>query len=332
MASPTKNNNTVSGGSQQAPTDLALLWRRAANAYNDKVGKEGMKLNVDGTGLVTSLEGVQAAVDSTSEAFRNWRHPKENKLVKVRTIIGENLANVQAIGDQVISSATAAFPPAGAIWTVVTYAIKACQAMSRDYNQLMALIGEAGTFIKTLQIIESRVPDRTPYIDCIVDALTALMMVFAIQTRFMYDRRALQFWHSLTTGADSELKKAYDDVTNAINQLGRANGFQAVRNTEEIKGLVTRNGGKIDDYYESMMNQFLSQSRMTEDGFHRQDQTMQAGFHRLSSEALRSERERKSAEQGLHCPVQHRVTTTRRLTSSRARAGEFPYVAVQCSI
>jgi hypothetical protein len=165
MASPTKNNNTVPGGSQQAPTDLALLWRRAVNAYNDKVGKEGMKLNVDGTGLVTSLEGVQAAVDSTSEAFRKWRHPKENKLVKVRTIIGENLANVQAIGDQVISSATAAFPPAGAIWTVVTYAIKACQAMSRDYNQLMALIGEAGTFIKTLQIIESRVPDCTPYID-----------------------------------------------------------------------------------------------------------------------------------------------------------------------
>jgi len=180
MASQTKNNTTVSGGSQQAPTDLALLWRKAVNAYNDKVGKKGTKLNVDGTGLVTSLEGVQAAVDSTSTAFRNWRHPEGNKLVKVRTIISENLATVQAIGDQVISSATAAFPPAGAIWTVVTYAIKACQGMSRDYDQLMALIGEAGTFIKTLQIIESSVPDCTPYVDCIIDALTALMMVFSI--------------------------------------------------------------------------------------------------------------------------------------------------------
>src|SRR5947207_11602312 len=108
----------------------------------------------------------------------------------------------------------------------------------------------------------------------------------------MHEKRALQFWYSLTTGADPELKKAYNDVTNAINRLGTANGFQAVRNTEEIKVLVTTYGGKIDDYYESMMKQFLLQSQTIEDGFHRQDQTMQAGFHRLSSEALRSERER----------------------------------------
>jgi hypothetical protein len=141
-------------------------------------------------------------------------------------------------------------------------------------------IGEAGTFIKTLAIIEERVPDCSAYVDCVLDALTSLMVVFAIQTRFMYEERALQFWHALTSGADSELKKAYDDVTSAINRIGSANGFQAVRNTEEIKLLVTSYGGKIDDYYESMMNQFNLQARAIDSGFRQQDVALQSGFNK----------------------------------------------------
>src|ERR1700753_1579900 len=181
---------------QQPKTDIARLWITAVNAYNDKVGKKGQKLNVNGIGLVKNLDEVYATVKSSSDSFEKWRHPG-NKLAKVRTIIGENLEKVQWVGDQVISSASAAFPPAGAIWTVATFAIKACQEMSRDFDQLLTLFGEVGSFIKTLEIIEQKVPDCSRYVDCILECLTALMSVFAIQTRFMYEERALRFWHSM---------------------------------------------------------------------------------------------------------------------------------------
>jgi hypothetical protein len=262
--------------SEKSPTDLAILWRNAFNAYNEKVGDEGKKLKLDGTELVVSLNGVIGSVESSSKSFRKWRHDG-NKLDKVRSIIGENLEYVQAIGDQVIDAATAAFPASGAIWTVVTFAIKACQKMSADYDQLLTLIGESGNFLKTLQIIEENVPNVQRYAEFVTEALTSLMMVFAVQTRFMIDGRALQFWHSLK-GGDSELSKAYNDVTLAIDRLSRANSFVAVRNTEDIKGLLIQYGKNSDSYYEEMVKRMDDQGQLITDGFEKQERTVVAGF------------------------------------------------------
>jgi hypothetical protein len=125
-------------------TDLALLWLKAVNAHNDEIGKDKAnrpKLSVEGISLVKNISEIYDVVDTSSKSFKKWRHPDGSKVDKVRTIIGDNLGKVQWVGDQVVSAGEAAFPPAGAIWTVVTYAIKACQKMSRDYDQLLVLIG-----------------------------------------------------------------------------------------------------------------------------------------------------------------------------------------------
>jgi hypothetical protein len=263
------------------PTDLAQLWQKAFIDYNAAVGEKAKKrecqLNTKGLGLAPNLDSVRSSVDETSKAFNKWRHDG-GSLDKVRSIIGDNLGYAQAIGDQIIDSATAAFPPAGAIWTVATYAIKACQSMSRDYNQLVALIGETGNFLKTLQIIEEKVPGCKIYKECVTDALTALMIVFAIQTRFMYEGRALQFWHQLKGGDDDGPDKAYANVTAAIDRLSRANGLMAVRNTEDIKNLVTHLGGKLDSLYKDMMLQFQQQGQLITDGFQEQGKLIGEGF------------------------------------------------------
>lgn len=265
--------------SERPPTDLAQLWQKAFIDYNaavgEKVKKKGCQLNTKGLGLAPNLDSVRSSVDETSKAFNKWRHDG-GSLDKVRSIIGDNLGYAQAIGDQIIDSATAAFPPAGVIWTVATYAIKACQ--SRDYNQLVALIGETGNFLKTLQIIEEKVPGCKIYKECVTDALTALMIVFAIQTRFMYEGRALQFWHQLKGGDDDGPDKAYANVTAAIDRLSRANGLMAVRNTEDIKSLVTHLGGKLDSLYEDMMLHFQQQGQLITDGFQEQGKLIGEGF------------------------------------------------------
>jgi methyl-accepting chemotaxis protein len=254
----------ASSGSQQKPSDLAHLWREAFIAYNETVGEKGQKLQIDGIGLVMNLTAVLDSVDKSKKSFEQWRN-KGGSLEKARHFIGKNLGYAQKIGDQLIGSATVAFPPAGAIWTVATYAIKACQDMSRDYNQLLTLIGETGTFLKTLQIIEERFPDCPRYAECVTEAFTAILMVFAIQTQYMYDKRALKFLHSLTSGADEKLSGAYGDVTAAITRLSLANGFMVVKTTEDIKKLMGEFGEKIDFVYEEMTLHFEQQSQAIQD-------------------------------------------------------------------
>lgn len=278
---------------RKAPTELARLWRDAFQAYNDAVGKKGMKLDLDGGHLITSLADVVGSIDTSKRSFEKWRNDGGN-WDKAVHFIGKNLDYAQRIGDQIASSATASFPPASAIWTVATYAIKACQAQSKDYDQLLSLIGEAGSFLKTLQIIEDNFPDCDCYAECVTDAFTALMIVFAIQTKYMWEGRPLKFLHTLVQGGgDAKLSAAYGDVTTAISRLSRANGLMAVRNTEDIKTLVGSLGEKVDFIHEEIIVYFQDQGKRLEAGFGLQELNFQQQSASLAS-IQRSIRELKS--------------------------------------
>ncbi|SCO88932.1 uncharacterized protein FRV6_13060 [Fusarium oxysporum] len=267
----------------KAPTEVSRLWRDAFEAYNDTVGKKGLKLDLDGGHLVTSLADVVGSVDTSKRSFEKWRHDGGN-WDKAVHFIGKNLDYAQRIGDQIASSAAASFPPASAIWTVATYAIKACQAQSKDYDQLLSLIGEAGSFLKTLQIIEDNFPDCDCYAECVTDAFTALIIVFAIQTKYMWEGRPLKFLHTLVQGgSDAKLSAAYGDVTTAISRLSRANGLMAVRNTEDIKTLVGSLGEKVDFIHEEMMVYFQDQGKRIEAGFDLQELNFQQQSASLAS-------------------------------------------------
>ncbi|RKK67718.1 hypothetical protein BFJ69_g14243 [Fusarium oxysporum] len=264
-------------------TELARLWRDAFQAYNDAVGEKGLKLDLNGGHLVTSLADVVGAVDTSKRSFQKWRNNGGN-WDKAVHFIGKNLDYAQRIGDQIASSATAAFPPASAIWTVATYAIKACQAQSRDYDQLLSLIGEAGSFLKTLQIIEDNFPDCDCYAECVTDAFTSLMVVFAIQTKYMWEGRPLKFLHTLVQGSgDAKLSAAYGDVTTAISRLSRANGLMTVRNTQDIKTLMGTLGEKVDFIHEEMVVYFQDQGRRIEAGFELQELNFQQQHTSLAS-------------------------------------------------
>ncbi|RGP64446.1 vegetative incompatibility het-e-1 [Fusarium longipes] len=267
----------------QPGSELARLWTDAFQAYNDAVGAKGFKLSLDGSHLVTRLSDVVQSVDTSQKSFQKWRNNGGN-WDKAVHFIGKNLDYAQRIGDQVAGSATAAFPPACAIWTVATYAIKACQSQSKDYDQLLSLIGEAGSFLKTLQIIEDNFPNSKCYAECVTDAFTAIIVVFAIQTKFMWEGRPLKFLHTLVQGGgDARLSAAYDDVTTAISRLSRANGLMAVRNTEDIKTLMGRFDEKVDFMHDEMLVYFKDQGQQIEDGFKQQDLNFQQQHASLAS-------------------------------------------------
>ncbi|QKD46411.2 uncharacterized protein FOBCDRAFT_234849 [Fusarium oxysporum Fo47] len=254
-------------------TELARLWKDAFQAYNDAVGEKGLKLDLNGGHLVTSLADVVGAVDTSKGSFQKWRNNGGN-WGKAVHFTGKNLDYAQRIGDQIASSATAAFPPASAIWT----------AQSKDYDQLLSLIGEAGSFLKTLQIIEDNFPDCDCYAECVTDAFTSLMVVFAIQTKYMWEGRPLKFLHTLVQGSgDAKLSAAYGDVTTAISRLSRANGLMTVRNTQDIKTLMGTLGEKVDFIHEEMVVYFQDQGRRIEAGFELQELNFQQQHASLAS-------------------------------------------------
>jgi hypothetical protein len=179
----------------------------------------------------------------------------------VRSFIGDSLRFVSVVGDNVVAAASTAFPLAGAIWTVVTFAIKACQAQSEDYDQLLALIGETGNLLKTIKIIETTLPDCESYTKFITEALTAIIGVFAVQTKMMLMKRPLVFLHILVQGGgDSDLTDVYAGVTRALTHLSGANQMMAIKNTEDIKTLVAQLGGDVSFYHENIMEKLANQA------------------------------------------------------------------------
>ncbi|KAJ8117422.1 hypothetical protein OPT61_g1375 [Boeremia exigua] len=254
--------------SKETRTSLAALWEQAFTNYNQTVEKEGnkrnLRLRLDGFkvgGLVRSIDDVKNAVDDSSKAFQKYRH-SGSTIEKVREFIGNSLSFISFIGDNVVSSASTAFPPAGAIWTVTAFAIKACQAQSEDYDQLLALISETSNFLKTIKIIEANVPDCKGYTEFVTEALTAIIGVFAVQTKLMLMKRPLVFLHTLVRGGgDGDLAAAYARVTEALNRLSRANEMMAIKNTEDIKILVNQLGGSINFYHENIMAMLADQAK-----------------------------------------------------------------------
>ncbi|KAG9204911.1 hypothetical protein G6514_010145 [Epicoccum nigrum] len=253
--------------SKQSKTSLVDLWEQAFNNYNQVVEKEGTKRNLrlrldalKAGGLVQSIDDVKRAVDDSSKAFRKYRN-SGSTVEKVREFIGDSLRFVSVVGDNVVAAASTAFPPAGAIWTVATFAIKACQAQSEDYDQLLALIGETGNLLKTIKIIETTLPDCESYTKFITEALTAIIGVFAVQTKLMLMKRPLVFLHTLVRGGgDGDLAEAYARVTEALTHLSGANQMIAIKNTEDIKTLVTQLGGDVNFYHENIMEKLANQA------------------------------------------------------------------------
>ena len=82
--------------------------------------------------------------------------------------------------------------------------LQTAQTQREDYDKLTDLFTETGGFLKVVQIIEKRVPNCQEYTECVTEVFASLLLVFAVQTRFMNEGRACEFIepgrtvHSLT--------------------------------------------------------------------------------------------------------------------------------------
>ncbi|KAL9093012.1 MAG: hypothetical protein Q9165_004150 [Trypethelium subeluteriae] len=255
---PTQTNGTIVVQGRP-PSDLSDLWRNAFRKYNEKVGEKGAKINVDGGDLVTNLADVVDQIQDDAKKFSLHRHSND-KLDNIRSTICANLGIAQVVGDQLAKAVSTSFPAASPIWTVATYAIQASQRMSADYDKLEALFEETGGFLKTLKILEDRVPDNQDYTNQVTDIIESIIVVFAIHTKYMNMHRPMKFLKSLS-GEDGELADAYTNVTKALEKLSACSTQMTLRNTEDIKLFLTENQESVN----AIQQQVAAQLGMLQD-------------------------------------------------------------------
>ncbi|KAI9684627.1 MAG: hypothetical protein M1820_010873 [Bogoriella megaspora] len=187
--------------------------------------------------MVTNLEDVEKEVRDDAKGFSLKRH-SGSKTSNLRSAIRKHLGIAQFVGDQLAKAVATSFPAASPIWTVASFAIQTAQKMSADYDKVEQLFVEAGEFLKTLKILEGRVPDNTNYVQRVTDIIESIMVVFAVHTKYMHEHRAVKFLKSLS-GQDDELAGAYSNVTRALEKLSQSSTAMALRNTEDIKLFLT---------------------------------------------------------------------------------------------
>ncbi|KAI9681877.1 MAG: hypothetical protein M1822_006954 [Bathelium mastoideum] len=228
------------------PTDLADLWRNAIEQYNSHISDEkGLKkIEQDWSNMVTSLEDVEKEVRDDAKGFLHKRH-SGSRGDGLRASIRKNLGIAQFIGDQVAKAVSTSFPAASPIWTVATFAIQTAQKVSADYDRVQQLFVEMGDFLKTVKILEKRVPDNTSFTQHLTDIMESLLIVFAVHTKYMKQGRALKFLSSIF-GDDDELGKAYANVTKALDKLTSATSTMALRNTQDIKDFLADNRDQVE--------------------------------------------------------------------------------------
>lgn len=112
--------------------DIADLWKDAIRNYK----------GITGVALQPEFESVNDMLKFGTDqmnAFHKYRHDQK-KVDKLRTLFTDSMGYIELGGSQLISAASAAFPPAAAIGTALTILLKACKQVSADYDVVTAFV------------------------------------------------------------------------------------------------------------------------------------------------------------------------------------------------
>ncbi|KAI9704629.1 MAG: hypothetical protein M1820_005377 [Bogoriella megaspora] len=231
---------------RKPPTDLANLWINAIEQYNSHISdQKGLKkIEHDWSNMVMSLQDVENEVRDNAKSFLHKRH-SGSKGDGLRASVRKNLGIAQFIGDQVAKAVSTSFPAASPIWTAATFAIQIAQKVSADYDKVQEMFVEMGDFLKTVKILEDRVPDNASFAQRLTDTMESLLVVFAVHTKYMKQGRALKFLSSIF-GDDDELEEAYANVRKALDKLTSATSTMALRNTQDIKNFLADNRDQVE--------------------------------------------------------------------------------------
>ncbi|KAH7304596.1 hypothetical protein B0I35DRAFT_401084 [Stachybotrys elegans] len=207
--------------------EMGDIWVAALSRYKGIMGFE-LELKY------TSMQDVIDAGAKEMEGFHKWRHNR-GKIDRLRTLFTENLDFLEQGSQQLLTAATASFPPAAAIGTALTYLLSACRKQSADYDVVETFFEDMQSFLKRADILGSRVPQNRGWQNCLMDVFTSLLEMSGIATKFVELGRFKKWIMQIITGDDSELSDARDKLAKSLDRLQDATRLAILGNTEDIE-------------------------------------------------------------------------------------------------
>lgn len=231
---------------EHSPSASAVdqLWKEALEA--EEAGQDPVSREV--VSIITTYwderaEGTDAAmqeslshyVNSQMAAFRGYRDsgrfssspkgPTEKMLGDVRQglkSVAEGFQNISEIAGQ---AASIGFPPAGLVVAVVARVIGACLAVSSDFDLIEQLFKIIASFMQRLDLLRSGMPKDERF-RVMVSYILYRIVTFCTNIRKSVTerrhRRLTEFAKALYRGQDPNLRAAYDNVVESINDLDKA--------------------------------------------------------------------------------------------------------------
>jgi hypothetical protein len=219
-------------------SDLGLLMQKALEEYNENT--RDLKKDPDPAGMeARSMKDVEAYVANHVDKFQKFRHPG-TKFDVLRTAIGNNLNQVQAMSNVLSGPTTAAFPAAAPIFTAINFLVFTGNRVKADFDNLMDFLEEVGSCMNSISIVEGFIHtgQQIPQLDeDFRKVFSAVLTLCGISTRYIKDGRLERGMLRGLFGNDRGLNVAYIKLQKAMASLGRsiANGT--------FKGMVELTAG-----------------------------------------------------------------------------------------
>ncbi|KAK2778817.1 hypothetical protein CKAH01_11591 [Colletotrichum kahawae] len=235
MTIPSAEKQPSSGVEKQLSTDdrdVKDLWQEALKGYQGIVGFS----------LERKFDNLQSMLDFGTEQmnrFHKFRHDK-GKVDRLRTLLASNLDYVEKGANQIIEAASPAFPPAAAIGTALTYILQACRSVSADYDIVIVFFEDMNSFLQRISILESRLPQKKAYQNCLMDVFTSLLNMCGFAHKYIELGRFKKWITNLFQGDDSELGEARANMNKRLGNLQQATEFAILGNSEETLKMTTQ--------------------------------------------------------------------------------------------
>lgn len=182
MAKSTVDKKAVKAELEADSRDITHLWNTAVKQYTDVT-----KITLVAPHFVDTASMINFGTEEMNK-FHHFRHDGK-KVDRLRRLFVKNIEYIEIGSTVLLNAASAAFPPAAAISTAMTFILSACRAVSTEYDVIINFFEDMNNFLDRVTIIEKRVPRQKAYQNALMDVFISLLQMCAIAHKFIEQKR-----------------------------------------------------------------------------------------------------------------------------------------------
>ncbi|TAQ84511.1 hypothetical protein B7494_g7175 [Chlorociboria aeruginascens] len=195
-----------------AITDIGAIWKAAIVRY-----EEITMVKIDSLAGANSVDGVLDEIHERETKFKGYRHDG-SKLDKFRSLVRKSMGPIEKLSNIIAQAALNSFPPSTAIFTAVSFLIKAANSVSADYDKIVGFFEDLDLYLNRLKILEKWVPPVPELEVALTEVLTSVLVLCAICAKYIKMKRIVKAFRNLISGEDDELSAAYTHFHKMVEQ------------------------------------------------------------------------------------------------------------------